>query len=142
MGRFVTIKRTEGVSTTDLVGRMLMCVKPPLNITPRSSQQQLLNFSSSPVQSSFLSLPPERSVRVCAAAPPLPPRGHNLSPHPRWMRANHLQQAEMATPVYQFLPTSRRFVQFSSGLQPPPGATVVFIDGAFDMFHAGTYEPQ
>jgi len=48
------------------------------------------------------------------------------------------ESTSTATPVYQFLPTSRRFVQFSSGLQPPPGATVVFIDGAFDMFHAGT----
>jgi len=39
--------------------------------------------------------------------------------------------------VSQFLPTSRRLVQFSEGRPPPEGATVVYIDGAFDVFHAG-----
>jgi hypothetical protein len=62
VGRFVTIKRTEGVSTTDLVGRMLMCVKPPVNITPRSSQQQLLNFSATPGSPTFNAPTPERSA--------------------------------------------------------------------------------
>lgn len=39
--------------------------------------------------------------------------------------------------VSQFLPTSRRLVQFSEGRPPPEGATVVYIDGAFDVFHTG-----
>ncbi|OAY69478.1 Ethanolamine-phosphate cytidylyltransferase [Ananas comosus] len=39
-----------------------------------------------------------------------------------------------------FLPTSRRIVQFSNGKGPLPGARVVYIDGAFDLFHAGHVE--
>lgn len=34
IGRFRLIKRTEGVSSTDIVGRMLMCTR----INPRMSQ--------------------------------------------------------------------------------------------------------
>ncbi len=37
----------------------------------------------------------------------------------------------------RFMPTSRRIVQFSDGIPAPPGARVVYIDGAFDMFHPG-----
>ncbi|CAI0388016.1 unnamed protein product [Linum tenue] len=42
--------------------------------------------------------------------------------------------------VSQFLPTSRRIVQFSNGKGPGPNARVVYIDGAFDLFHAGHVE--
>ena len=34
MGRFRMIKRTEGVSSTDIVGRMLMCTR----VNPRISE--------------------------------------------------------------------------------------------------------
>jgi hypothetical protein len=39
--------------------------------------------------------------------------------------------------VSRFLPTSRRLVQFSEGKFAPEGATIVYIDGAFDVFHVG-----
>jgi len=44
-----------------------------------------------------------------------------------------------ATPCQtrRFMPTSRRIVQFSDGIPAPPGARIVYIDGAFDMFHPG-----
>jgi bifunctional ADP-heptose synthase (sugar kinase/adenylyltransferase) len=38
------------------------------------------------------------------------------------------------------MPTSRRIVQFSSGKSAPPGAKIVYIDGAFDLFHVGHVE--
>ncbi|CAN0839099.1 Ethanolamine-phosphate cytidylyltransferase [Linum grandiflorum] len=44
------------------------------------------------------------------------------------------------TRVSQFLLTSRRIVQFSNGKGPGPNARVVYIDGAFDLFHAGHVE--
>lgn len=37
IGRFRLIKRTEGVSSTDIVGRMLMCTR----VNPRMSQVRL-----------------------------------------------------------------------------------------------------
>ncbi|KAE9614031.1 putative ethanolamine-phosphate cytidylyltransferase [Lupinus albus] len=42
--------------------------------------------------------------------------------------------------ISQFLPTSRRIVQFSNGKAPGPNACIVYIDGAFDLFHAGHVE--
>ena len=41
------------------------------------------------------------------------------------------------SPAMQFLPTSRRLVQFSNGRVAPDGARIVYIDGAFDVFHPG-----
>ncbi len=43
-------------------------------------------------------------------------------------------------PLRRFMPTSRRIVQFSSGRAAPPGARIVYIDGAFDLFHVGHVE--
>jgi ethanolamine-phosphate cytidylyltransferase len=48
--------------------------------------------------------------------------------------------AEMATPktcVSQFVPTSRRIVQFSNRKDPEPSDTIIYVDGAFDLFHVG-----
>jgi ethanolamine-phosphate cytidylyltransferase len=42
--------------------------------------------------------------------------------------------------VSRFLPTSRRLVQFSEGKSAAPGSIIVYIDGAFDVFHAGHVE--
>ena len=42
--------------------------------------------------------------------------------------------------VSRFMPTSRRIVQFSSGKVAPPGSKIVYIDGAFDLFHVGHVE--
>ena len=41
------------------------------------------------------------------------------------------------TTISRFMPTSRRIVQFSDGVAAPPGARIVYIDGAFDLFHPG-----
>lgn len=38
------------------------------------------------------------------------------------------------------MPTSRRLVQFSEGKSAPEGSTIVYIDGAFDVFHVGHVE--
>ncbi|GAQ92628.1 CTP:phosphorylethanolamine cytidyltransferase [Klebsormidium nitens] len=95
-GRFKQVKRTEGVSSTDIVGRMLLCVRDP-RASPR----------------------------------PVPSLQRQFSQHGR---------ESDTTRVSHFLPTSRRIVQFSNGKSPPPDAKIVYIDGAFDMFHAGHVE--
>lgn len=48
--------------------------------------------------------------------------------------------AAAAAGVSRFLPTSRRLVQFSEGKSAAEGSTIVYIDGAFDVFHAGHVE--
>ncbi|XP_012079740.1 ethanolamine-phosphate cytidylyltransferase isoform X2 [Jatropha curcas] len=95
-GRYKQIKRTEGVSSTDIVGRILSVDDP----------------------------------KVCEAH-------DDKLPLPRdACKANQSSGAYIS----QFLPTSRRIVQFSNGKGPGPNARVVYIDGAFDLFHAGHVE--
>ncbi|KAL3830116.1 hypothetical protein ACJIZ3_018918 [Penstemon smallii] len=81
VGRYKQIKRTEGVSSTDIVGRILSSGKDDRSVFPSNG-------------------------------------GH----------------------ISRFLPTSRRIVQFSNGKGPGANSRVVYIDGAFDLFHAGHVE--
>ncbi|KAG0586669.1 hypothetical protein KC19_2G107600 [Ceratodon purpureus] len=100
-GRYKQIKRTEGVSSTDIVGRMLLCVRDRPNETPVHASLQR-QFS----------------------------HGHS----------DKGSSAGAGTRVSHFLPTSRRIVQFSNGKGPRPDARIVYMDGAFDLFHAGHVE--
>ncbi|XP_046895097.1 ethanolamine-phosphate cytidylyltransferase isoform X2 [Hypomesus transpacificus] len=95
-GRYRECKRTQGVSTTDLVGRMLLMTKAHhSNIGSSDYQQHTDNFGKGP-------------------------KGH--SP---W------------TGVSQFLQTSQKIIQFASGQEPQPGDTIIYVAGAFDLFHIG-----
>ena len=38
------------------------------------------------------------------------------------------------TGVSQFLPTTRKLLQFASGVEPKPGDRIVYCPGAFDLF--------
>uniref|UniRef100_A0A671T9S5 ethanolamine-phosphate cytidylyltransferase n=1 Tax=Sinocyclocheilus anshuiensis TaxID=1608454 RepID=A0A671T9S5_9TELE len=94
MGRYRECKRTQGVSTTDLVGRMLLLTKSHhSNVV--TYQLHTDNFGKGP-------------------------KGH--SP---W------------TGVSQFLQTSQKIIQFASGKEPQPGDTIIYVAGAFDLFHIG-----
>lgn len=105
-GRYKQIKRTEGVSSTDIVGRMLLCVRER-NIADTHNHSSLQRqFSNGRSQQKF------EDGGVVASG----------------------------TRVSHFLPTSRRIVQFSNGRSPGPDARIVYIDGAFDLFHAGHVE--
>uniref|UniRef100_A0A1J3ETC6 Ethanolamine-phosphate cytidylyltransferase n=1 Tax=Noccaea caerulescens TaxID=107243 RepID=A0A1J3ETC6_NOCCA len=104
-GRYKQIKRTEGVSSTDIVGRMLLCVRE------RSVSD---SHSHSSLQRQFS-------------------HGHNS---PKFEDG----ASSAGTRVSHFLPTSRRIVQFSNGKGPGPDARIIYIDGAFDLFHAGHVE--
>lgn len=91
VGRYKQIKRTEGVSSTDIVGRILAFMNADGSDSPNNA-------------------PPPEVIQ---------PKGSQVS---------------------HFLPTSRRIVQFSNGKAPGPNARVIYIDGAFDLFHAGHVE--
>ncbi|XP_006753085.1 PREDICTED: ethanolamine-phosphate cytidylyltransferase isoform X4 [Myotis davidii] len=96
-GRYRECKRTQGVSTTDLVGRMLLMTK-----AHHSSQEMSSEYRAY-----------ADSFGKC-------PGGRNP-----W------------TGVSQFLQTSRKIIQFASGKEPQPGDTVIYVAGAFDLFHIG-----
>uniref|UniRef100_A0A672NTQ1 ethanolamine-phosphate cytidylyltransferase n=1 Tax=Sinocyclocheilus grahami TaxID=75366 RepID=A0A672NTQ1_SINGR len=100
MGRYRECKRTQGVSTTDLVGRMLLKKTNTSCSFEYSGICKCKNFSC-----------------ICS---PQDPKGH--SP---W------------TGVSQFLQTSQKIIQFASGKEPQPGDTIIYVAGAFDLFHIG-----
>ncbi|XP_063828237.1 ethanolamine-phosphate cytidylyltransferase isoform X2 [Ostrinia nubilalis] len=96
-GRYREVLRTAGVSTTDLVGRMLLLTRE--------------HFKGDK----------EYSVAL--------------------EHSNNLGTDSTARSPYtgcsQFLPTTQKIIQFSSGLSPKPTDKVVYVAGAFDLFHVG-----
>lgn len=101
-GRYKQIKRTEGVSSTDIVGRILASLKDT-KVGEDGNQSSLQSESDK-------------------------------------LKKNQVEKQANGAHVSHFLPTSRRIVQFSNGKGPGPNARVVYIDGAFDLFHAGHVE--
>lgn len=93
LGKYRSIPRTEGVSTTDIVGRMLLNTK-------------------------YHHQHADKSAPASRASGDTP----------------------MAAPV-RLLATNRMLRLFSVGHKDPqPGARVVYMDGAWDMFHAAHIE--
>ncbi|XP_056171136.1 ethanolamine-phosphate cytidylyltransferase isoform X3 [Syzygium oleosum] len=103
-GKYKQIKRTEGVSSTDIVGRMLLCVRERTISDTQNHSTLQRQFSHG------------RSPKVEDGG------------------------SGAGTRISHFLPTSRRIVQFSNGISPGPDARIIYIDGAFDLFHAGHVE--
>jgi ethanolamine-phosphate cytidylyltransferase len=102
-GRYRECKRTIGISTTELVGRMLLMTK---------DHQIKMDPHSGPISQ----LKTEDLSRFTKPSEGTPVR------------------------VSQFLPTSKRIVQFSEGREPAVGDRVVYVDGDFDLFHVGHIE--
>jgi ethanolamine-phosphate cytidylyltransferase len=94
-GLFKVVKRTDGISTTDLVGRMLLCTK-----SHHDSEQAL------------------------------------TSPGHRQLSQTLNDDIKPKT-ISHYLTTSRKIVQFSNNCTPKPTDKVVYVDGAFDLFHCG-----
>jgi ethanolamine-phosphate cytidylyltransferase len=96
LGKYRTIPRTEGVSTTDIVGRMLLMSKSQIHKKKGGSPQLVSKNAKDD---------------------------------------GHLKEICKTS---KFLTTSRMLRLFSAGVKAPPkGAKVVYIDGAWDLFHAG-----
>jgi ethanolamine-phosphate cytidylyltransferase len=106
--RYREIKRTQGVSTTDLVGRMLLLTKShhenDESKTPDNEMTKNLSTSSNKIDS--------HDATVDATYSP-------------WTRS------------CQFLATTNKIIQFSSGREPKSSDRVVYCAGAFDLFHVG-----
>ncbi|XP_072382488.1 ethanolamine-phosphate cytidylyltransferase isoform X1 [Diabrotica undecimpunctata] len=97
-GRYREVQRTAGVSTTDLVGRMLLLTRNHFK-QGQYEYDVAREHSSSMGQDSFARSP--------------------------W------------TGCSQFLPTTQKIIQFSDGKSPKPGDRIIYVAGAFDLFHVG-----
>ncbi|VDN29594.1 unnamed protein product [Gongylonema pulchrum] len=96
-GRYRECMRTPGISTTDLVGRMLLLTK-----THHS-------------------------------------HGDDITAHEERARFLSTDQKAVSpwTRVSRFLATSRTITQFAEGRSPGKHDVVVYVCGAFDLFHIG-----
>lgn len=97
-GRYKEVSRTAGVSTTDVVGRMLL-------LTREHFRQGEREYEVSRESSSTMGL--DSTAR---------------SP---W------------TGCSQFLPTTSKIINFSNGIEPKADDKIVYVAGAFDVFHVG-----
>ena len=131
-GRMKVIKRTEGVSTTDLVGRLLLLTREhhaPAMSSPRAAGDAAR--LGTPLGGAAPSAPPAPPALSAPSAPPAAPS----APPPA--AASYTSANISSCGVSQFLPTTWRLRQFSNGRVAGPGETIVYVDGAFDLLHAG-----
>lgn len=105
-GKFRTVKRTEGVSSTELVGRMLLLTRDHHQHIPSDDEEEQ-------------------------------PNRNNLRSSSELRQDASVQSFGLHTRVSPFLPTTRRFMQFSGGKSPKPTDRIVYIDGSWDMCHPG-----
>ncbi|XP_023177498.2 ethanolamine-phosphate cytidylyltransferase isoform X2 [Drosophila hydei] len=96
--RYREVMRTAGVSTTDLVGRMLL-------LTRNHFRQGSAEYDIEKEGSSNM--------------------GQDSAAKSPW------------TGCSQFLPTTQKIIQFSDGKSPNQGDKIVYVAGAFDLFHVG-----
>ncbi|OQR79362.1 ethanolamine-phosphate cytidylyltransferase isoform 2, partial [Tropilaelaps mercedesae] len=118
-GRYRECSRTAGVSTTDLVGRMLLMTKQHHNLGAREygvDKEQAGKISK------FVQDPTTRNNETAST------RSNDSTTHSPW------------TGISQFLPTTQKIIQFSEGKEPKPTDRIVYTAGAFDLFHVGYVE--
>lgn len=142
LGRFLMIKRTEGVSTTDIVGRMLTCTRSNRWMQAAGEAGQDGSEGSHPLSRAFSESVDDQDhgiMPVPAGSSPSgdSPRSSSASGAAAGERPSGSTPNNQRTTLSRFLPTSRRLVQFSNGRQAPEGARIVYIDGAWDVFHPG-----
>ena len=111
-GRFVECRRTQGVSTTELVGRMLLMSKDHSEPTEEDSSEN---------QDEEESKVERKKAKVENFA------GKN-------------PESPYTAGVSHFLTTSKRVLQFSNSKEPQPDDRVVYVDGGFDLYHLGHIE--
>ena len=114
-GRFWVVKRTPGISTTDLVGRMLLCTKTHFI----SSLTQLLSGEGGPGNEV------ERKSRAVQMHRTLTDYASDCTGH------------KVGLSVFGW-EGGNRMTKFVSGdWQPRPWQRVIYVDGGFDLFSAG-----
>ncbi|CAI5462343.1 unnamed protein product [Closterium sp. Yama58-4] len=90
-GRYLEVRRTEGISSTDIVGRMLLCVGSRTAVTEAQQQQSLereFAHTGSPSPSPSPSERCNRSGSPRVGSPSLPPRPSSPLPPPAILSAS------------------------------------------------------
>ena len=147
-GRYRSIPRTEGVSTTDIVGRMLlMTMDHHLQSPTGGSRRRKLHHARSNSVSSIntsgrnLLLDDDDDSDTNERGDDEEDNDDNVS-----VMSSAVNNKKQPTGVYlghqsKFLTTSMMLRLFSADVKPPDaGMKVIYVDGAWDMFHCGHVE--
>lgn len=161
------------MSSTDIVGRMLMRT-PPENKSAKSSKGKNSEYYPAEALAKQFSAGDPEALAMLGSSPPSTSTGAVAAAEAAAAAAKKRRAASEAAPaaagegeeedaaaaaataageeqqipqtprgapptaVSRFLPTTRRIVQFSAGAAAArPGDRVVYLDGAFDLFHPG-----
>jgi len=128
-GRFKVVKRTPGISTTDLVGRMLLCTRTHFI----KSLTRLLDGeegSGTEVERRAEGAALTQRMRLYASDETGLNPGSSV-----WFWTASIEAREDHTEEEMGV-----FSCLCQGSQPKPGQRVVYVDGGFDLFSSGHIE--
>lgn len=133
LGKYLTIPRTEGISTTDIVGRMLM-----MTCSHHEKGSKTLSSTSSNM---LVDMEYGSSANKLVGALGNIHQHHNSATDTDEDEHESFRQQQQLKRKSQFLTTSHKLRLFGAGVKPPTAdQRVVYIAGAWDMFHAGHIE--
>jgi ethanolamine-phosphate cytidylyltransferase len=160
-GRFKVVKRTPGISTTDLVGRMLLCTKSHFipSLEKRLSgdegpgdEKERLKTGEDMLQrikdyaTDASGRAPGCDVWYWHASRPVKLRRTTTSntvaspTSPTAPRPGTLRQASTASALGPVKEEKGKFHQLVQGKGVKPGQKVVYVDGGWDLFSSGHIE--
>lgn len=123
-GRYKEFRRTQGVSTTDIVGRMLLATTRPRRHSRTPSERE----SSNLIQGFA-----DKTTNLTQLND-----ASNISTISEASEADSTdQQIEVMQPRNNFLATTQKIKLFCDSREATPRDTVVYVSGAFDVFHNG-----
>lgn len=128
-GRFLVVKRTPGISTTDLVGRMLLCTK---NHFIKSTSRMLSGEEGSGSPEERRKTGEEMTLRIRAYATD----ETGLQPGPAvlsWVDSKAAMKDEASE-------EKGSYQSMVSGKAARPGQRIVYVDGGYDLFSSGHIE--
>ncbi|KAK8095893.1 cytidylyltransferase [Apiospora kogelbergensis] len=128
-GRFKVVKRTPSISTTDLVGRMLLCTRTHFI---KSLEKVLAGDEGHGTESERKAEGDAMSKRIQQYATDA--SGKNPGADVWFWSASQAAKAEAGEDE------EGSFRQFLKGTGPLPGQRVVYVDGGFDLFSSGHIE--
>jgi ethanolamine-phosphate cytidylyltransferase len=124
VGRFKMFKRTEGVSTTDIVGKLLMLTKD----NTVQGRKRTGSFEKPMLSSEYVKevrrIEQEESKKEQSFKDALSP----------------VSAPSLSIPNSHFLATTRRIMHFSNNKESKPTDRIIYIQGSFDLLHNGHIE--
>ena len=128
-GRFLVVKRTPGISTTDLVGRMLLCTRTHFI---RSLADMLAGQEGPGTDEERRNLGQDMLQRITDYA--TDETGMQLGAEVWSWKASKVAK------LTQEVEEAGAFSKIVNGNGPKPGQCIVYVDGGFDLFSSGHIE--